>query len=107
MMFGSQTTEAMAARMVDTCIDHGINFFDTSNVYNFGMSEVIVGKVLKTRRNRVILASKVGMKIGDGPLDSGLSPAAISKNLDDSLRRLQSEYAGRLLLTCARLYDSY
>jgi aryl-alcohol dehydrogenase-like predicted oxidoreductase len=92
MMFGSQTNEQMAARIVDRCIDHGINFFDTANVYNFGRAETIVGNLLKGRRNSVVLATKVGMKMGDGPLEAGLSTGAILKNIDDSLRRLQTDY---------------
>jgi 1-deoxyxylulose-5-phosphate synthase len=92
MTFGSQTDESTAARIVDVCIDRGINFFDTANVYNLGQSEIIVGNLLKGRRNRVVLASKVGMKMGDGHGESGLSTAAILKNVDESLRRLQSNY---------------
>jgi aryl-alcohol dehydrogenase-like predicted oxidoreductase len=52
MTFGSQTDEVTAARIVDLCADHGINFLDTANVYNLGKAETIIGNVLKGRRNR-------------------------------------------------------
>lgn len=92
MTFGGQTDEATAARMMDLCFDAGINFFDTANVYNKGASETIVGKLLKGRRDKVILATKVRGKMGDGPDESGLSRAAILKAIDGSLQRLQTDY---------------
>src|SRR5215471_8081503 len=92
MTFGAQVDEAAALRIFDRALDGGINFFDTANVYNRGVSETIVGKALKGRRDRIVLASKVRGKMGDGPLDSGLSRAAILKAIDDSLRRLGTDY---------------
>ncbi len=73
MTFGSQTDEDVARRMIDLCLDAGINFIDTANIYNKGLSETIVGKLLKGRRDKVVLASKVRGKMGDGPDESGLS----------------------------------
>ena len=70
MTFGSQVDEPAALRIVDRCLDAGVNFFDTANVYNKGASEVIVGKALKGRRDKVVLASKVRGKMGDGPDES-------------------------------------
>jgi aryl-alcohol dehydrogenase-like predicted oxidoreductase len=58
MTFGSQVDEAEAAAMIDYCLDHGINFFDTANVYNGGASETILGKVLSHRWGEVILAHR-------------------------------------------------
>ncbi|MGH9359056.1 MAG: aldo/keto reductase [Terriglobia bacterium] len=92
MTFGSQTDEAAARRMVDVCMEAGVNFFDTANVYNDGQSEVILGKALTGRREKVILATKVCNKMGDGPDDRGLSRAAVRKAIDASLRRLGTEY---------------
>ncbi|HZT69121.1 MAG TPA: aldo/keto reductase [Terriglobia bacterium] len=92
MTFGSQTDEDAARRMIDLCFDHEINFFDTANIYNKGMAETIVGKLLKGRRDKVVLATKVRGKMGDGPDDSGLSRTAIHKAIDASLRRLQTDY---------------
>jgi aryl-alcohol dehydrogenase-like predicted oxidoreductase len=92
MTFGSQTDEATAHRIVNTCFDAGINFFDTANVYNRGAAETILGKTLKGRRDQVILASKVRNKMGDAPDDDGLSRAAIRKAVDASLQRLGTDY---------------
>jgi aryl-alcohol dehydrogenase-like predicted oxidoreductase len=84
--------EAAALRIFDRALDGGINFFDTANVYNAGASERIVGKALTGRRDRIVLASKVRGKMGDGPAESGLSRAAILKAIDESLRRLGTDY---------------
>ena len=92
MTFGSQVTEADAARMVAYAMDRGVNFLDTANVYNGGISEEIVGRILGSRRSRVILASKVRGRMGDGD-DSyeGLGRAAITRAMDESLRRLGTD----------------
>jgi aryl-alcohol dehydrogenase-like predicted oxidoreductase len=92
MTFGSQTDEAVARRMLDLCFDSGINFIDTANIYNKGLSETIVGKLLKGCRDKAILATKVRGKMGDRPDESGLSRAAIRKAIDCSLQRLQTDY---------------
>ncbi|HLH20523.1 MAG TPA: aldo/keto reductase [Bryobacteraceae bacterium] len=92
MTFGGQTDEPTARRIVDICMDRGINFFDTANAYNKGQSEVILGNVLKGRRDRVILASKVGMKTGEPAGVSPLSRKSILANIEGSLRRLQTDY---------------
>jgi 1-deoxyxylulose-5-phosphate synthase len=91
MTFGAQVDEADAAVMVDQCLDHGVGFIDTANVYNAGRAEEILGRILKGRRDRVVLASKVGIKMGDGPDESGLSRAAITRGVEESLRRLQTD----------------
>ncbi len=67
MTFGSQADEAAAAKIVDRCIDAGINFFDTANIYNQGAAETMLCKALAGRRTKVILATKVRGKMGDGP----------------------------------------
>jgi len=90
--FGSQVDEATAARMIDLCIDRGVNFFDTANIYNKGLSETIVGKALKGRRHRIILASKVRGKMGDAADESGLSKRAMLRAIDESLQRLQTDF---------------
>lgn len=92
MTFGGQTDEATAGRMVDRCLDEGINFFDTANAYTGGKSEEICGRVLRGRRDRVVLASKVANKVGEGTDMKGLSRAAIMRAIDDSLRRLGTDY---------------
>jgi aryl-alcohol dehydrogenase-like predicted oxidoreductase len=75
-------------------LDHGINFWDTANVYSFGDSERIVGEALRrfTQRDDIVLATKVFIKVGDGPGDSGLSRKAIKQQADASLTRLGTDY---------------
>jgi aryl-alcohol dehydrogenase-like predicted oxidoreductase len=92
MTFGSQTDEATARRMIDRCFDAGVNFFDTANVYNKGQAEIVLGKALAGRRDKVILATKVRNKMGDGPAESGLSAPAIYKAIEASLQRLGTDY---------------
>src|SRR5579862_5289069 len=92
MTFGAQADEAASIRMIDRALEAGVNFIDTANVYNGGLSETIVGKALKGRRDKVILASKVRGKMGDGADDVGLSKKAILKAIDESLRRLQTDH---------------
>ena len=69
MTFGSQADEAESRRMVDACLNAGINFFDTANMYNQGLAETILGKALGPRRKDVILATKVRSKMGEAPDD--------------------------------------
>lgn len=78
--------------MIDACIEAGVNFFDTANVYNGGKSEEILGDILKGRREQVILASKVRGKMGEGPDQVGLSHAAMLRAIDESLSRLKTDY---------------
>jgi aryl-alcohol dehydrogenase-like predicted oxidoreductase len=92
MTFGGQTDQPAAARMLSLCADAGINFLDTANVYNNGASEEMLGRLLEGRRHNFIVASKVRNKMGDGPDQAGLSRAAILRAIDDSLRRLQTDY---------------
>jgi aryl-alcohol dehydrogenase-like predicted oxidoreductase len=92
MTFGNPVDQATAIRMVDRAIDAGINFFDTANAYQLGQSEIMLGNAIRGRRDRLILASKVFHKMGEGPDEGGLSKAAILRAVDDSLRRLQTDY---------------
>jgi aryl-alcohol dehydrogenase-like predicted oxidoreductase len=92
LTFGLQADEAEALRIVDRCLDAGINFIDTANVYNKGAAETMLARALAGRRQKVVLATKVGLKAGEGPDESGLSRAALHKALEASLRRLQTDY---------------
>lgn len=92
MTFGAQTDEAASRSMIDVALERGINFIDTANAYNAGKTEEILGRALAGRRDRVVLASKVFNKMGEGPDDRGLSRLAILKALDASLKRLQTDY---------------
>ncbi len=92
MMFGGQTSETDSLTIMDYAYEHGINFFDTANVYNQGESERIVGKGLKGRRNEIILATKVRGQMGESPNDSGLSRRNILASVDASLKRLDTDF---------------
>ncbi|HUY14825.1 MAG TPA: aldo/keto reductase [Terriglobia bacterium] len=92
MPFGSQADQAAADRMTAQCLDAGINFFDTANMYNHGRAEEVLGKALGSHRSKVVLASKVRNKMGEAPDESGLSRAAILKAIDASLSRLGTDY---------------
>ncbi len=95
MNFGGPTGEAESIEIINTALDGGINFIDTSNSYNAGESEKIVGKALKEngKRSQVVLATKVYNKsVGDGPNDWGGSRYHILKSCEDSLRRLQTDH---------------
>lgn len=93
MTFGSQVTEAEAARMVDFALERGVNFIDTANVYNGGLSEEITGRILGARRSQIVLATKVRGNMGAGEdAYGGLSRESILRAVDDSLERLGTDY---------------
>ncbi|MGB4361748.1 MAG: aldo/keto reductase, partial [Rhodoferax sp.] len=81
-----------ARRLVDTCIDGGINVFDTSNMYSAGRSEEILGEVLEGRRDKVLISSKARMRIGDGPNDEGVSRYHLIRECERSLKRLRTDH---------------
>ncbi|GFP76456.1 aldo/keto reductase [Clostridium fungisolvens] len=80
--------------IIKKALDLGINFFDTANVYSIGRSEEIIGKALKDFANRdeVVIATKVHGKMHEGPNGSGLSRKAILSEIDNSLKRLGTDY---------------
>lgn len=81
-----------ARRLIDLCLDHGINFFDTANVYSNGDSEKILGAAAEGKRDQMLLSTKATLKMGDGPNQYGSSRFAIVKECEDSLRRLKTDY---------------
>src|ERR1700678_2803639 len=83
-----------ARPVIRQALEAGINFFDTANVYSDGSSEEIVGQAIKdfTRREEVVLATKVNGRMRTGPNGAGLSRKAIMGEIDNSLRRLQTDY---------------
>jgi NDP-hexose 2,3-enoyl reductase len=98
MNFGPETSEADSFAIMDRALEHGINFFDTANVYGWklgeGVTEQIVGRWLAQgggRREKVVLATKVFGRMGDWPNERGLSARHIIRACEDSLRRLQTE----------------
>ncbi|MGH6894251.1 MAG: aldo/keto reductase, partial [Dongiaceae bacterium] len=94
MMFGEQTTTAVARRIVDSAFDAGINFIDTANTYSDGTSEEIVGRALRdfAKRDEIVLATKVYFPMRPGPNGGGLSRKSIFTEMDASLRRLGTDY---------------
>ena len=84
--------QAEVDAMVGRALDAGINFIDTANVYSTGESETMTGKALKGRRQDVVLATKVRGRMGEGPNDVGLSRLHIMQSVEDSLRRLDTDY---------------
>ncbi len=98
MNFGPQTSEPDSFAIMDRALEAGINFFDTANVYGWksgeGVTEQIIGRWLAQdgeRRERIVLATKVYGKMGDGPNDRGLSAQHIRRACDESLRRLRTD----------------
>src|SRR3954454_6461505 len=93
--FGMGETEAQAAALMDRAYDAGINFFDTANAYGGGRSETWIGRWLHTKgaavRQQLLISSKVFNPVGPGPNDRGLSRRHILQQVDDSLRRLQTD----------------
>jgi aryl-alcohol dehydrogenase-like predicted oxidoreductase len=92
MNFGGPTDEAESRRIMDHALDAGVNFIDTANVYTEGRSEEIIGRALEGRREGVFLATKVANPTGPGINDRGLSRLHVLKALEDSLRRLKTDY---------------
>ena len=98
MMFGKQTPDVEAARIVASARDHGINFIDTADVYNVGGSEIIVGKLLAGQRDQWVLASKLGNKAGPGVNQSRYSRNWLMLQTDAILKRLQTDHLDILYL---------
>jgi aryl-alcohol dehydrogenase-like predicted oxidoreductase len=87
-----------ARRLIDLCLDAGVNLFDTADVYSDGASEEILGAAIKGRRDRVLLSTKTALPTGDGPNDAGSSRARLIRATDAALRRLGTDYLDLLQL---------
>ena len=100
--FGWGADEATAHTLANRFVEAGGNFFDTSNIYNEGQSETMLGSWLKKRgdRSRLVIASKVFFPAGDGPNDTGLSRKHILEQIDGTLRRLQTDYVDLYQMHC-------
>lgn len=81
-----------ARRLIDCCIDGGVNVFDTANMYSLGRSEEILGEALEGKRDQVLISSKARMRIGDGPNDEGVSRYHLIRECERSLRRLRTDH---------------
>jgi aryl-alcohol dehydrogenase (NADP+) len=92
MMFGSAADEAASLRIIDKARDFGINFIDTADVYNAGVSEEIIGRAIAGDRNRWIVATKVGSPPSGGAGESGLlARSRILRSAQESAKRLQTD----------------
>src|SRR5260370_7749496 len=87
--FGRYADAAQVERIVAQAIDSGINFMDTANIYGRGASEELLGKALRGRRAQALVATKTGMRMGDGPNEHGSSRLHVIESCHASLRRLQ------------------
>lgn len=83
---------AEARRLVDICLEAGVNLFDTANIYSRGLSEEILGEALVGKRNEVLISTKATFAMGDGPNDLGSSRYHLIRSVEDSLRRLKTDY---------------
>jgi aryl-alcohol dehydrogenase-like predicted oxidoreductase len=92
MSFGNTTSESDSIRMIHQFMEQGGNFLDTANVYVSGRSEEIVGEAIKDFRSEVVLATKVRMNTADHPNGAGVSRKHIMQSVEESLRRLQTDY---------------
>ncbi len=92
MMFGQQTEDAEAARIIAKAHDAGVNFIDTADAYNGGRSEEVVGRAVAPHRNHWVLATKVANPTGPGPNERGLSRRRIMEAAEASLRRLGTDW---------------
>jgi aryl-alcohol dehydrogenase-like predicted oxidoreductase len=92
MTFGHGTDPQESERMVREALDAGVTFFDTADGYSDGVSEKMLGQALGARRREAVIATKVFAPTGSGPNDSGMSRVHIMNAVEDSLRRLGTEY---------------
>ncbi|MBB6498204.1 aldo/keto reductase [Pedobacter cryoconitis] len=81
-----------AGRLINLCLDAGVNLFDTANVYSNGSSEEILGQALKGLRNRVLISTKATFPMSDGPNDLGSSRFHLIKQCEESLKRLNTDH---------------
>ncbi|WP_294278206.1 aldo/keto reductase [uncultured Sphingomonas sp.] len=92
----SDVTEAR--RLVDICLDAGVTLFDTADVYSDGASEEVLGAAIEGRRDAVLISTKTGLPIGDGPQDWGASRTRLIRAVEAALRRLGTDYLDLLQL---------
>jgi aryl-alcohol dehydrogenase-like predicted oxidoreductase len=81
-----------ATRLVDICLEHGVNMFDSADIYSNGAAEEILGIAIKGRRDQVLLSTKATFRFGEGPNDVGSSRYHLIRACEDSLKRLGTDY---------------
>jgi len=84
--------EDEAKRLVDICLDAGLNFFDSADIYSHGRSEEVLGAAIKGRRDKTLISTKGTFRFGDGPNDLGSSRHHIINSVNGSLKRLNTDY---------------
>ena len=87
-----------ARRLVDICLEAGVNLFDTADVYSDGASERVLGQAIKGRRDQVLISTKTGLPTGDGPGDWGVSRSRLIRSVEEALRRLDTDHIDLLQL---------
>ena len=90
---------AEATRLVDVCLDAGVNLFDTADVYSNGLSETILGKAIAKRRSQVLVSTKATFKMGNGPNDLGSSRYPVTYDIPENrafLSAFQAEYKNEI-----------
>lgn len=92
LLFGSRTDETVAARIVGSARDAGVNFIDTAVSYAGGQSEAILGDLLAADRDWWVIATKVGSRTGDGPNEDGTNRRQVHASIERSLRRLRTDH---------------
>jgi aryl-alcohol dehydrogenase-like predicted oxidoreductase len=90
--FGGRADRATSIAILHRALEAGITLIDTANMYTATQSESIIGEGLRGRRHQALVATKAGMKVGDGPNDGGSSRLHLMRELEASLRRLQTDY---------------
>jgi aryl-alcohol dehydrogenase-like predicted oxidoreductase len=99
-LFGAwgTTDSAEARRLIDICLEAGVNLFDTADVYSNGASETVLGEAIKGRRQDLLLSTKMSLPMGEGPNDAGSSRSRIITAVNDALSRLGTDYIDLLQL---------
>nr|PZN36954.1 MAG: aldo/keto reductase [Pseudomonadota bacterium] len=99
-LFGAwgNTDAGEARRLVDICLEVGVNLFDTADVYSDGASEEVLGQAIRGRRDKVLISTKTSLPMGEGPNDAGSSRSRLIRATEDALRRLGTDYIDLLQL---------
>jgi aryl-alcohol dehydrogenase-like predicted oxidoreductase len=99
-LFGAWGTTDVteARRLVAICLDAGVNLFDTADVYSNGASEEVLGQAIKGRRDAVLISTKTGLPMGDGPNSAGSSRVRLVQSVESALTRLGTDYIDLLQL---------
>lgn len=87
-----ETDVKEAKRLVDLCLDAGVNLFDVANVYSNGLAEEVLGKAIEGKRDKLLISTKATFNMGDGPNDVGSSRYHLIQQCDASLKRLGTDY---------------